>query len=600
MIDDTVWTDRVVCVLGELSSLYVKITEQAVLRVVAARYAARFEPDARLYYADEPRWHHRVREALDALTAAGLVDGMRLTEEGRRRSAAACERSRRAPERAAAGPPAAGPGADLLVAGVLTPPLRDRFARSDSETRARQQIPIMIELNLRFRTGPRGAMARVAELWRFLDADSPPRPLSDEYAVGDLTANQIEGLISADSVSSDWNDRAVYRIWPDFEVKPQIDSSSATIKATAARRSFNSFGDGIVWAVIDSGIQGAHPHFAGHHTLDDPSVADLHRDFTGHGNPLVDESGHGTHVAGIIAGGLDLWGGPADRVLVTEQRFNVGEPGMPIVKPRPVHDPAELAGVAPHAKLVSLKVLGGGGDLVARTTRVIEAMAYVRQLNTATSKLARVHGVNLSLGYEFDPEWFACGHSPLCLEVDKLVRSGVVVVVASGNSAYVTLDTVMSEVKKSSTAMTINDPGNAERAITVGSTHKDAPHTYGISYFSSRGPTADGRAKPDLVAPGERIASAAAGAMLLPVTRTLERDGRSAEGMAVYVEDSGTSMAAPHVSGAVAAFLSVQREFIGEPEAVKRIFIDSATSLGRDRAFQGGGLLDLMRALQSV
>lgn len=59
-------------------------------------------------------------------------------------------------------------------------------------------------------------------------------------------------------------------------------------------------------------------------------------------------------------------------------------------------------------------------------------------------------------------------------------------------------------------------------------------------------------------------------------------------------------MAAPHVSGAVAAFLSVQRELIGNPEEIKRIFTESATSLGRDPAFQGGGLLDLMRALQSV
>ena len=48
----------------------------------------------------------------------------------------------------------------------------------------------------------------------------------------------------------------------------------------------------------------------------------------------------------------------------------------------------------------------------------------------------RIHGVNLSVGYEFDPEWFACGQSPLCAEVDQLVRSGVVVVVAAGNTGY--------------------------------------------------------------------------------------------------------------------------------------------------------------------
>src|SRR3712207_9368856 len=62
--------------------------------------------------------------------------------------------------------------------------------------------------------------------------------------------------------------------------------------------------------------------------------------------------------------------------------------------------------------------------------------------------------------------------------------------------------------------MTINDPGNAALAITVGATHRDMPHTYGVSYFSSKGPTGDGRLKPDLVAPGERITSCAAGKAL--------------------------------------------------------------------------------------
>jgi subtilisin family serine protease len=68
----------------------------------------------------------------------------------------------------------------------------------------------------------------------------------------------------------------------------------------------------------------------------------------------------------------------------------------------------------------------------------------------------------------------------------------------------------------------------------------------------------------------------------------------------MYVEQSGTSMAAPHVSGAIAAFLSVRTEFIGQPERVKEIFMDSAMDLRRARAFQGAGLVDVMKALQSV
>jgi serine protease AprX len=139
--------------------------------------------------------------------------------------------------------------------------------------------------------------------------------------------------------------------------------------------------------------------------------------------------------------------------------------------------------------------------------------------------------------------------------------------------------------------VTINDPGNAELAITVGSTHRDMPHVYGVSYFSSKGPTGDGRMKPDLVAPGEKILSAATGKLLMD-----RAEGKQCE----YVEDSGTSMAAPHVSGVIAAFLSVRREFIGEPERVKQIFLGAATDLKRERSFQGAGLIDLMRAIQSV
>src|SRR5581483_7058774 len=194
-----------------------------------------------------------------------------------------------------------------------------------------------------------------------------------------------------------------------------------------------------------------------------------------------------------------------------------------------------------------------------------------------------------------DAEMFACGQSPLCVEVDRLVKSGVVVVVAAGNTGY---GKVFADERGSKAGLsnTINDPGNSSLAITVGATHRDMPHTYGVSYFSSKRPTGDGRLKPDLVAPGERITSCAAGAMLQsrggPIPDTKPPAG--------YIDDSGTSMAAPHVSGAIAAFLSIRREFIQRPDQVKKIFLDSATPLGRERYFEGCGLVDLMRAIQSI
>jgi subtilisin family serine protease len=70
--------------------------------------------------------------------------------------------------------------------------------------------------------------------------------------------------------------------------------------------------------------------------------------------------------------------------------------------------------------------------------------------------------------------------------------------------------------------------------------------------------------------------------------------------MARYIEDSGTSMAAAHVSGAIAAFLSSRTEYIGQPQVVKQLFMDTASDLGRHEFFQGAGLIDLMRALSAT
>ena len=167
------------------------------------------------------------------------------------------------------------------------------------------------------------------------------------------------------------------------------------------------------------------------------------------------------------------------------------------------------------------------------------------------------------------------------------MKCGVVVVVAAGNGGGGIVTVEGGRSAKAGHLSTIEDPANAELAITVGSTHRERPHTFGVSYFSAKGPTMDGRMKPDLVAPGELIVSCDA------------LSGGAAD-QAHFCEKSGTSMAAPHVSGAVAAFLSVRREFRGQPERVKAFFVDNATNLGRRPEFQGAGLLDLMRTLQAV
>jgi serine protease AprX len=128
--------------------------------------------------------------------------------------------------------------------------------------------------------------------------------------------------------------------------------------------------------------------------------------------------------------------------------------------------------------------------------------------------------------------------------------------------------------------MSSPDPATASGSISVGATHRHQPHTYGVSYFSSRGPTGDGRAKPDLVAPGEKITAPVPGGGL----KSLD----------------GTSMAAPHVSGAAALILSRHPELIGQPAEIKRVLCETATDLGRERYFQGSGVVDALRAIQSV
>ena len=194
--------------------------------------------------------------------------------------------------------------------------------------------------------------------------------------------------------------------------------------------------------------------------------------------------------------------------------------------------------------------------------------------------LLAVHGVNLSMSVPHDVANYACGCTPVCEECDRVVANGVVVVTAAGNRGFNKLAQPEDGASGDYRYISITDPGNADSVITVGSTHRFMPHSYGVSYFSSRGPTGDGRTKPDLVAPGERIDSCVPGGD--------------------YDTMDGTSMAAAHVSGAAALLIGRYRELIGQPKRVKEILVKSATDLDREPRFQGAGMLDVLRALQSL
>lgn len=482
-----------------------------------------------------------------------------------------------------------------LDRSVIAGPLLDQVTAergADGAPAEPRVVAVVIDLNYDFVEGRTGAVTRVRSLIERAVAEagtagvdqgrSVSRP-GGQYFVTSLEPEVIQRLVALDSAAPTRVERAIFHVWPDFDVHALINKSGATVKADAARASFAAAGRDIVWAVLDSGVDIDHVHFTEHQNLALPAPLE-HLDFTGQSDATKDAYGHGTHVAGIIAG--HVRSAQPDQPLHAVRRAldDRGEAGY---TPMQVF---ELSGMAPECKIVSYKVLDDRGN--GSSSAILAALDRVEQVNNYGRSL-KIHGVNLSVGYEFDPEWFACGQSPLCVEVNRLVRSGVVVVVAAGNTGYAyALDRGKQQQIAAGRPLTINDPGNAELAITVGSTHRDMPHVYGVSYFSSKGPTGDGRAKPDLVAPGEKILSAATGAF---------RDRATSGGMvADFIENSGTSMAAPHVSGVIAAFLSVRQEFIGRPEDIKLRFTSAATDLGRTREFQGAGLVDLMRTIQSV
>jgi len=258
---------------------------------------------------------------------------------------------------------------------------------------------------------------------------------------------------------------------------------------------------------------------------------------------------HGTHVGGIIGGNMQAANG-SDEVL----------------------------GMCPGISLYDIRVLNDQGE--GNEFNILAAFQFIAWMNTQNDEQV-IHGINLSFSMNHEVASFACGQTPVCASCNKLVANGVCVVTAAGNLGQALFQQSEGRESMGFRVVNITDPGNAQDVITVGSAHRNRPHTYGVSYFSSKGPTGDGRVKPDLVAPGEKIVSSVIG-------------DQATERM------DGTSMAAPHVSGAAALLMARHRELIGNPLRVKQILCSTATDLGRERYFQGHGMLDVLRAIQSI
>ncbi|MCW2961249.1 MAG: in-like serine protease [Thermoleophilia bacterium] len=319
------------------------------------------------------------------------------------------------------------------------------------------------------------------------------------------------------------------------------DSAQASFGVSAARLDAGVDGDGdgnaatysrddLTAAVIDTGID------ASHRDLDEGKVI-VFRDFVNGRTTPYDDNGHGTHVAATIAGEGDA---PLD---------------------------LRYRGVAPAASLIGLKVLNQFGS--GTTSNFTAAIDW-----TITNRVTYgIEAMNLSLGVPGCSD----GTDAMSVAVNAAHDAGIVAAVAAGNSG--------------AGRCTINSPGVAAKALTVGAIADLGANGFSLAPFSSRGLTADGRIKPDIVAPGVSITSAGAG------TTT------------GYAVSSGTSMATPFAVGV--ALLMLDANPTMSPQAVATTMRTTAVDWGRGGdnrtagssgadADYGAGRLDAHAAIEAA
>lgn len=274
-------------------------------------------------------------------------------------------------------------------------------------------------------------------------------------------------------------------------------------------------GKGIGVAVIDTGVS---PHYD---LIKPENRIVAFMDLIGNKEFPYDDDGHGTHVAGIIAGNG-----------YTSKKY---------------------IGTAPCANLIVIKALDHSGN--GTESDILAALQWV--LNNRLRYNIKV--INLSLGIKSETPYHI---DPLVKGANAAVKYGLTVVAAAGNNGP--------------GKCTINSPGISPYVITVGAADLSKANKESeimVANFSSRGPTLTGEIKPDLLAPGVDIYSL---------------DGKNPKGYAIQ---SGTSMAAPVVSGAAACLYAQKPQL--SPAQVKRILIQGCLPIKKESRYaQGVGLLN--------
>ncbi|KYC53609.1 MAG: Pyrolysin precursor [Candidatus Methanofastidiosum methylothiophilum] len=319
--------------------------------------------------------------------------------------------------------------------------------------------------------------------------------------------------------------------------------SNDTMNTTSVKNLGYS-GNGVTVVIIDSGLRSTHQEFTNTNIL-------YTWDFVNNNSVVSDDTvGHGTMVASCIFGNY-----------YTTQSFSQDYPAYTI----PATSSNKL-GVSPKANLIFLQNLLGGSP---NTLASLDAMEWC----IANKNKYNIRVVNMSFGLGSIPN----GNSPESKLADRMVDSGIVVVVSAGNYGP--------------GSGTIGTPGDARNVITVGGI-KDrtlsatvysrlSPYQMycvtPLGNCSSRGPTSDGRVKPDVVAPAESV-----------IVATFSAD--TSYGIA-----SGTSFASPYTTGTCALIL--QRHPNWTPYQVKEALMRTATPLGFGQYDQGAGLVNAQKAI---
>lgn len=278
-------------------------------------------------------------------------------------------------------------------------------------------------------------------------------------------------------------------------------------------------GKGIGIAIIDTGV-------APHNDLTKPYNRIVgFKDYVNNKNSPYDDDGHGTHVAGIVAGNG--------------------------------YSQSKYSGIAPEANIIGVKVLDSSGS--GSTSDILAGLQWI--INNKEKYNIKI--VNMSLGTPADSSY---REDPLAKGATGATNHGLTVVTAAGNNGP--------------RRRTINSPGISPYVITVGAINdnRTSYNDISIANFSSRGPTRSGEIKPDIMAPGVDIVSL------------------SNKNLSGYTSHSGTSMAAPIISGAAA--LIHEKEGDISPQQIKRIIKNTATPIrGESRLSQGAGIANIPRML---